>query len=135
MGKDARLGVLKARFVKNLNCHQGLEWADVQASLEVNEAMLWSLSEMKGTGGEPDVVGLDQKTEEYPFFDGSPKSPKDRRSLCYDRKALGDRKENKPASSAMDLAEPFSIIPTTCLSSCITTVRTLTTPPEDFVGH
>ena len=79
---------LKARFEKNMNRHQGLEWAKVQAKLEANTEKLWSLHEMERTGGEPDVVGHDKKAGEYIFYDCSEESPKGRRSLCYDREAL-----------------------------------------------
>jgi len=100
---------LKARFEKNMNRHQGLEWADVQAKLEANAEKLWSLSEMETTGGEPDVVGLDKKTGEYIFYDCSPESPKGRRSLCYDGEALESRKENKPKDNAVDMAAAMGI--------------------------
>ena len=102
-------GGLKARFEKTMNRHKGLEWADVQAKLEANPEKLWSLNEMERTGGEPDVVGYDKKTGEYIFYDCSPESPKDRRSLCYDREALESRKENKPKGNAMDIAAAMGI--------------------------
>src|SRR4051812_9293191 len=95
--REELLSVLKARFEKNKNRHKGLEWADVQARLEANTEKLWPLHEMERTGGEPDVVGIDNKTGEYIFYDCSAESPKGRRSLCYDREALESRKENKPA--------------------------------------
>ena len=87
---------LKARFEKNMNRHEGLEWAKVQAKTEANAGKLWSLNEMERTGGEPDVVGHDKKTGEYIFFDCSAESPKGRTSVCYDRQALESRKEHKP---------------------------------------
>ena len=95
---------LKARFEKNMSRHEGIEWAKIRAKLEANPEKLWSLSEMERTGGEPDIIGHDKKTGEYVFCDCSPESPKDRRSLCYDREALNSRKEAKPKNSAMDLA-------------------------------
>lgn len=103
------LSELKARFEKNMNRHKGVEWAKVQARLEANPAKMWSLSEMERTGGEPDVVGQDKKTGEYIFFDCSAESPKERRSLCYDREALDARKENKPAESAVNMAATMGI--------------------------
>ena len=103
------LGALKARFEKNMNRHKGMEWAQVQAKLETKPEKLWSLSEMERTGGEPDVVGHDKRTGEYVFCDCSRESPKGRRSLCYDRQALDERKENKPASSAVDMAAAMGI--------------------------
>jgi len=103
------LKALKARFEKNMDRHKGLEWAQVQAKLEAHAEKLWSLSEMERTGGEPDVVGHDKKTGEYIFYDCSAESPKDRRSLCYDREALESRKEHKPANNAMDVATAMGV--------------------------
>ena len=107
--REELLKALKARFEKNLNRHEGLEWATVQARLEANAEKLWSLNEMERTGGEPDVVGHDQKTGEYIFYDCSPQSPQGRTSLCYDREALDSRKEHKPKDNAMDLAAAMGI--------------------------
>ncbi|HEY2361613.1 MAG TPA: DUF4256 domain-containing protein [Candidatus Angelobacter sp.] len=101
--------VLKARFEKNMDRHKGLEWAKVQAKLGSNAEKLWSLNEMETTGGEPDVVGHDKKTGEYVFYDCSSESPKERRSVCYDREALDSRKEHKPKNSAMDMAAAMGI--------------------------
>ena len=107
--REELLGALKARFEKNINRHQGLEWAKLQAKLEANTEKLWSLYAMESTGGEPDVVGHDKKTGEYIFYDCSAESPKERRSLCYDREALESRKEHKPKNNAIDMAEAMSI--------------------------
>jgi hypothetical protein len=106
--REELLRTLKARFEKNMNRHKGLEWAKVQTKLEANIEKLWSLHEMERTGGEPDVVGHD-KTGEYIFYDCSAESPKGRRSLCYDRKALESRKEHKPESSAVDAAAAMGV--------------------------
>jgi hypothetical protein len=107
--REQLLKALKARFEKNMNRHQGLEWAKVQARLDTNAEKLWSLSEMERTGGEPDVVGQDKKTGEYIFYDCSEESPKARRSLCYDREALDSRKENKPKDNAMEAAAEMGV--------------------------
>lgn len=103
------LGILKARFEKNMNRHEGLEWAKVQAKLEANPEKLWSLNEMERTGGEPDAIGLDQPTGEYIFNDCSAESPKGRRNVCYDHEALASRKENKPQNSAIQMAADLGI--------------------------
>lgn len=103
------LTALKARFEKNMNRHKGLEWAKVQARLEAHPEKLWPLNEMERTGGEPDVVGHDRTTGEYVFYDCSAESPNGRRSLCYDREALDDRKEAKPENSAADMAAAMGI--------------------------
>ncbi len=100
---------LKGRFEKNINRHKGFEWTNVQARLERNTEKLWSLNEMERTGGEPDVIGLDKKTDAYIFFDCSQESPSGRRSLCYDREALAARKEHKPKNSAVDMADAMGI--------------------------
>ncbi|WP_430169981.1 DUF4256 domain-containing protein [Paenibacillus lautus] len=107
--REELLTTLKARFEKNMNRHKGLEWADVQAKLVANPEKLWSLHEMEITGGEPDVVGHDNKTGEYIFYDCSAESPKGRRSLCYDREALESRKEHKPKNSAVEMATAMGI--------------------------
>ena len=103
------LRALKARFERNMNRHNGLEWAKVQAKLEANPKRLCPLNEMERTGGEPDVVGQDKKTGEYVFYDCSAESPKGRRSLCYDREALDSRKENKPKDNAVSMAAALGI--------------------------
>ena len=101
--------VLKTRFEKNMYRHKGLEWTKVQARLEANTEKIGSLQEMESTGGEPDVVGFDKKTGEYIFYDCSAESPKDRRSICYDREGLDARKEFKPANTAIDMATAMGI--------------------------
>ena len=107
--REELLRALKARFEKNMNRHEGLEWAKVKARLEANIEKLWSLNEMERTGGEPDVVGHDKKTNEYIFFDCSAETPKGRTSVCYDREGLESRKEHRPKNTAMDIAVDMGI--------------------------
>ncbi len=107
--REELLGALKTRFEKNMHRHKGLEWAKVQARLEANTEKLWSLSEMERTGGEPDVIGHDKKTDEYIFYDCSAESPTGRRSVCYDREGLESRKEHKPENNAIDMAAAMGI--------------------------
>jgi hypothetical protein len=102
--QEELLKVLKARFVKHMSRHPGLEWAAVQAKLEAMPDKLWSLHEMERTGGEPDVVGHDDKTGEITFVDCSAESPKGRRSICYDSESRLGRKEAPPANSALEMA-------------------------------
>jgi hypothetical protein len=103
------LGILRDRFEKNSKRHKGLQWIDVQARLEASPEKLWSLCEMERTGGEPDVTGYDKKTGEFIFCDCSAESPKERRSLCYDRESMNARKEHKPADNALDMAAAMGI--------------------------
>jgi len=107
--REELLRTLEARFEKNMNRHKGLEWAIIQARLEANTEKLWSLNEMEITGGEPDVVGHDNTTDEYIFYDCSVESPKGRRSVCYDREALESRKKHKPENNAIDMATAMGI--------------------------
>ena len=107
--REEILGSLKARFEKNMNRHEGLEWAAVIAKLELNAGKLWSLYEMERTGGEPDVIFYDKEADEYIFYDCSAESPKGRRSVCYDREALESRKQHKPQNSAMDMAADMGV--------------------------
>src|SRR5690606_30420534 len=102
--REALLDTLKARFEQNMNRHPGLEWDKVRAKLEGDPKKLRDIAEMEKTGGEPDVVGYDEKTGTYLFFDCSPESPKERRSVCYDREARESRKEHAPKSSAVEMA-------------------------------
>jgi Protein of unknown function (DUF4256) len=101
--------VLKNRFENNMTRHKGLDWIKVQAKLEANQKKLWSLNEMEQTGGEPDVVSYDKKTNEFIFYDCSEESPKGRRSYCYDRQALESRKEHKPKNNVIDVAAAMGI--------------------------
>ncbi|MBI5667386.1 MAG: DUF4256 domain-containing protein [Chloroflexi bacterium] len=109
--REELLRVLKARFEKNMNRHEGLEWAKVQAKLEANSEKLWSLHEMERTGGEPDVVGYDKKTGEYIFCDCSAESPKGRRNVCYDREGQQAREKQGvyPAGNVIDMATAMGI--------------------------
>jgi hypothetical protein len=109
--QNSLFSVLKIRFEKNMNRHRGLEWAKVLAKLDSSTGgeKLWSLSEMERTGGEPDVIDYDKKTDEYIFYDCSAESLNGRRSFCYDGEALASRKENKPKNNAVDLAAAMDI--------------------------
>lgn len=102
--RDALLETLKARFDAHPERHSGLDWAAVQTRLGTHGGKLRTLHEMEQSGGEPDVVGMDQTTGECRFVDCAPQSPKGRRSVCYDRAALDARKEHKPKASAVELA-------------------------------
>ncbi|SCC94290.1 conserved hypothetical protein [Thiomonas sp. X19] len=100
---------LKVRFEKNVQRHKGIAWEKVQATLEASKAALQSLGEMERSGGEPDVIGHDKESGQFLFCDCTAESPAGRRSLCYDRKALDARKENKPKGCAVDLAAAMGV--------------------------
>ncbi|MFJ7665754.1 DUF4256 domain-containing protein [Lysinibacillus sp. NPDC097195] len=107
--REQLLHTLQDRFEKNMNRHQGLNWADVQAKIEAQTDKLWSLNEMEVTGGEPDVVAYDDNTGEFVFYDCAPESPKGRRSFCYDREALESRKKHQPENTVIDMATAMGI--------------------------
>lgn len=101
---------IESRFEKNRNRHEGLDWDKISARLlEASPGKIRSLYEMERTGGEPDVVGVDEKTGELIFFDCSAESPEDRRSVCYDPEALESRKKFKPEHSALELAKEMGV--------------------------
>jgi len=107
--REELLETLKSRFEKNMGRHKDLEWEVIRARLEADPGKLRSLDEMERTGGEPDVIGRDGASGGYVFCDCSAESPKGRRSLCYDGKALEERKEHKPEGSAVDMAAAMGV--------------------------
>ena len=107
--QEELLLTLKGRFEKNENRHKGIDWTKVAIKLKANHQKLWSLYQMEETGGEPDLIGYEKQTDEYIFCDCSDESPKGRRSICYDQEALDTRKENKPRSSAENMAAEMDI--------------------------
>lgn len=107
--REKLLQVLEMRFNKNMHRHKDLSWDKIQSKLESNEVCLWSLNEMEKTGGEPDVIDYDSEKDNYIFCDCSKESPKGRRSVCYDQKALEERKKFKPKNSAQQMAKAMGI--------------------------
>jgi hypothetical protein len=103
------LETLEARFEENMHRHRGVSWAKVQARLEASDTALRSLGDMEASGGEPDLIAYEKKSGQCTFCDCAPESPTGRRSLCYDRKALDSRKENKPKGCAEDLAAAMGV--------------------------
>lgn len=103
------LSTLEKRFNENRVRHAQLEWKQVLKKLQSNPQKLWSLNQMEESGGEPDVVGYDDKTDSFIFFDCAAESPKGRRSICYDHEALEARKENKPENSAIQMASDMGV--------------------------
>ncbi len=106
---ESFLNVLSTRFNKNPNRHKGIDWKAVEKKLRAAPEKLWSLSEMERTGGEPDVIADSKDTGVYHFYDCSPESPNGRRSFCYDRKALEERKEHKPKNNVIDCADEMGV--------------------------
>jgi len=101
--------ILQSRFEKHLQRHPNLKWSEVAERLRKKPEALSVLQRMEETGGEPDIVGWEKDSGVFIFFDCSAESPAERRSLCYDDKALDERKENKPAGSAIGMAKSMGI--------------------------
>ncbi|MDZ4702060.1 MAG: DUF4256 domain-containing protein [Rhodothermales bacterium] len=106
---DSLIQTLEQRFAQNMRRHAGITWDQVIARLEEHPEKMKVLLGMENTGGEPDVIGMDEPTGEIIFCDCSPESPAGRRSLCFDRKALDARKENKPGGNALETAAAIGI--------------------------
>ncbi|RZG75667.1 DUF4256 domain-containing protein [Acinetobacter wuhouensis] len=98
---DQTLELLKRRFEANMFRHSTLEWASVYEQLLLNPEKLNALFQMEQTGGEPDVVVMDSKSNVITFYDCSVESPKPRRSFCYDEEALKSRKDHLPQNSVI----------------------------------
>jgi len=103
------LDILQQRFEKNAHRHPKMNWSEIETKLQANPQKIWSLNEMEISGGEPDVVDYNKKSDKYIFFDCSAESPKNRRSFCYDREALDSRKENKPQNDALTVAAEMGV--------------------------
>lgn len=101
--------ILEKRFNENRSRHSNVEWKSVFNKLNAAPDKLWSLNEMELSGGEPDVVKYDKDEEMFYFYDTSEESPKDRRSLCYDIKALDSRKKNKPENNVIDVCMEMGV--------------------------
>ncbi|HQC06419.1 MAG TPA: DUF4256 domain-containing protein, partial [Kaistella chaponensis] len=106
---DNLLHLLKERFKTYMHRHEGLKWEEIQKKLKENKKKLESVQQMEESGGEPDVVGFDENSGEYLFYDCAAESPKGRRSFCYDQAALDKRKENKPKNNAVQAAQSMGI--------------------------
>ncbi|MCX7290964.1 DUF4256 domain-containing protein [Janthinobacterium sp.] len=89
--------------------HPGWTWDNVLARLALHPASLAVLQQMEDTGGEPDVIAHSGDKDAVTFCDCSTESPIGRRSLCFDAAALAARKANKPAGSAMAMAQAMGI--------------------------
>ena len=97
------LETLKTRFEKNKHRHEGLLFEEIQDQLIT---YLDTILKMEQSGGEPDVVVLDQKMY---VIDMVKETPKGRVSLCYDKEARLGRKNFPPISSALEMAASLGI--------------------------
>ncbi len=106
---NALMALLQERFLKNPQRHRDINWEEVEKRMRENADKLTSIVYMEQTGGEPDVIGKDPESGKFIFCDCAPESPAGRRSLCYDKKALDERKEHKPAGNVLDAAATMGI--------------------------
>jgi Protein of unknown function (DUF4256) len=103
------LDLLQQRFEQHRHRHADLAWTEVLSRLEAEPAALKSLAAMEESGGEPDVTGREADSSQIVFCDCAAETPAGRRSLCFDPAALAARKENKPAGSAIGMADAMGV--------------------------
>lgn len=106
---SALIATLQARFAQNPQRHADIAWELVATRLNQHPDKLAALQAMETTGGEPDVVQLEPGSAAVLFMDCAKESPAGRRSLCYDKAALESRKANKPAGSALQMAQDMGV--------------------------
>lgn len=106
---DVLIKVLRTRFHQFMHRHADINWYQVEDKLLYHPDKLKIIQAMEETGGEPDVIGIDEQTGEFLFCDCSAESPVGRRSLCYDEQALKNRKANKPNGSVEAMASKIGI--------------------------
>lgn len=92
--KKTLLGKLKRRFEANYERHEGVNWADVERSLEADPAKLWSLQQMENNGHAPDVYMEDDGA--YYFGTCSVESPEAHRDIVLDAEAEKWLRDNRP---------------------------------------
>ncbi len=97
------LEILELRFKKHPHRHLNIAFKDIESKLK---QYIDIIQRMEDTGGEPDVVLLDDTLY---VIDMAKESPKLRGSLCYDKQARLERKKFPPASSAMEEAHKIGI--------------------------
>jgi hypothetical protein len=102
------LMLLETRFYRHQQRHANITWQQVFDRLKAHPEKIKTLQAMEATGGEPDIVAK-HADGSLVFMDCSAESPKQRRSICYDKAALYARKENKPADSALNMAQNMGI--------------------------
>lgn len=109
MDTQVLISLLKTRFENNMNRHAKMEWKEVEARILKDPKAISALTYMETTSGEPDVIGVDSKTQGFIYADCSIHSPKGRRSMCYDQAARIDRKKFPPLTSAMEQADQHGL--------------------------
>ena len=106
---NALLKNLQERFKQNRARHPKTKWEEIESKLKANPDKLWTLNEMEKSGGEPDVVEMENLESDYTFVDCSAESPIGRRKFCYDQEALEARKKFKPENAAVEVAKEMGI--------------------------
>jgi uncharacterized protein DUF4256 len=102
--KEILFKVLKQRFEKHVYRHPNINWNDIL--MKLTEENMFSIYQMELTGGQPDLILID---EHLFFVDMAKETPKDRRSICYDKKARLERKKFPPKTSVMEMADEMKI--------------------------
>ena len=98
--------ILEKRFNQNKHRHAQIEWQKIDEIISNNKQVLKTLQQMEETGGEPDVVVLNDKIY---YVDMVKETPEKRRNVCYDEQARLARKKFPPESSAEAMARFIGI--------------------------
>lgn len=99
--------ILKERFEKSKKNYEDISWEDIVNKLD--EKAISALTYMEESGGSPAFLYFDEKNDKYVFCDFSKEEVESRRSICYDEKALAERKKNKPLASCQGICENHGI--------------------------
>ncbi|MBS3972886.1 MAG: DUF4256 domain-containing protein [Erysipelotrichia bacterium] len=96
--------LFQLRFEHHPHRHPNLTWEQVASSLTQEQ---WHMmSYMEESGGEPDVVEVNQQIL---VVDMSKESPAGRRNCCYDQLARTTRKKFPPETSALEDASKHGL--------------------------
>jgi len=96
--------ILEKRYHKNIHRHRGVDWKSILILLDDNK--LGKILKMEDTGGEPDLLIIDDK---FYYVDMAKESPNGRRSMCYDQLARENRKKFPPENSVLEMATEMGI--------------------------
>src|SRR5699024_7930934 len=106
--KEKLINILEDSIQSSIYRHEKVVWEDVLAIIRENDEILTTLYKMEETGGEPDVIVIDDN-QSLAFIDCVKESPIGRRSVCYDEAALQSRKKYKPDNSAIEMAADIAV--------------------------
>lgn len=88
---DYIINILKDRFIEKNLVDLKISWEDIKNRMN-NKNIIESILYMEETNGKPSIISYDSTKDKYIIYDTSIETH-NRRSLCYNRKALESRKK------------------------------------------